>query len=94
MFNTDELKGKWKEVKGEVVKKWGELTDSDLDRTEGNAESLVGVIQQKFGMKKEEVHEQLTDIAAKWREKGKEQAGKVADVANNKIDQAKTNLKN
>lgn len=94
MFNKDELAGKWREVKGEVSKKWGEITDSDLETTKGNAESLVGLVQQKLGVKKEEAQQHLSDIASTWRAKGKSEVSKVADAANSKIDDAKDKLKN
>ncbi|CAN5413789.1 hypothetical protein BH10BDE1_BH10BDE1_27630 [soil metagenome] len=94
MFNKDEMAGKWKEVKGEISKKWGEITDNDLEKTKGNAESLVGLLQQKLGLKKEEVHDHLTKVASDWRARGEAKGSQVADAANRKIDQAKNNLKN
>jgi len=53
-FNDDMFHGKWTEIKGEIQKKWGHLTDNDLEATKGNATSLLGLIQQKVGMAKEE----------------------------------------
>ena len=94
MFNTEELNGKWKEIKGEITKKWGEIKDNDLETTKGNAESLVGLIQQKMGLKKEEAQKHLADVATTWRAKGKDVVSKVADSANSKIDDAKDKLKN
>lgn len=93
MFNSDELNGKWKEIKGEITKKWGQLSDNELEVTKGNAESLVGLMQQKLGMKKEEVHQQLSEVASRWRKEGGRVVEKVADSANRKIDEAKKNLK-
>jgi uncharacterized protein YjbJ (UPF0337 family) len=83
MMNSDELKGKWLEIKGEIAKKWGELTDNDLEKTKGNFGALVGLLQQKLGMKKEEASEHLKTIADRW-----------SDTANTKIDEAKDKLKN
>jgi uncharacterized protein YjbJ (UPF0337 family) len=93
MFNTDELKGKWKEIKGEMTKKWGELTDDDLEKTKGNFGSLVGLFQQKLGLKKEEAHDHLTQIADRYKAKGANAGSKVANVANQKIDDAKNRMK-
>ena len=34
-MNEDILKGKWHEMKGEVKKQWGKLTDDDLKTISG-----------------------------------------------------------
>ena len=94
MFNSEELKGKWLEVKGDITKKWGELTDDDLERTKGNFNSLVGVVVQKMGLKTEEVSQQLKDIAARYLVKAESATKDVADKANQTIDRTKDKLKN
>lgn len=49
----DMLKGRWKQIKGEIQKQWGKLTDDELDEIEGNREKLIGKIQEKYGYTKE-----------------------------------------
>jgi uncharacterized protein YjbJ (UPF0337 family) len=93
MFNSDELKGKWNEIKGEIGKKWGELTHDDLDKTKGNFLALVGLVQQKIGLKKEEAEKHLNEIADRWKQKGANAGSNVADKANEHIDSAKDKLK-
>ena len=57
----DEIKGNWREYKGRLKEKWGEITDDDLDRIAGKRDQLLGVLQQQYGRTKEaaekEVHE-------------------------------------
>jgi len=48
-MNEDILKGKWHEMKGEVKKQWGKLTDDDLKTISGEKEKLVGILQTKYG---------------------------------------------
>ena len=48
-MNRDVLKGKWHQLKGEVKAQWGKLTDDDLDRVEGDAEKLIGRLQERYG---------------------------------------------
>ena len=81
-MNTDIIKGKWMEVKGEILNKWGKLTDSELDQTKGNITSIAGLIQQRYGDLKEDVSAKLNDIF----ERGKEA---VAD----KSEQVKENVR-
>lgn len=60
-MNKDELKGKWKQVKGNVKKNWGKLTDDDLDQIEGNKDILEGKIQERYGISKEEAKKQIDE---------------------------------
>jgi uncharacterized protein YjbJ (UPF0337 family) len=52
-MNTDVLKGKWHQIKGDVKSRWGKLTDDDLDRAEGDAEKLIGRVQERYGYQRE-----------------------------------------
>jgi uncharacterized protein YjbJ (UPF0337 family) len=58
-MNTDVLKGKWKQLRGEAKKWWGELTDDDLDKIAGDRDKLVGVIQERYGYAKEEAEREV-----------------------------------
>lgn len=35
-FNENTIKGKWLEIKGEIQKSWGKLTDDEIDKTQGD----------------------------------------------------------
>jgi uncharacterized protein YjbJ (UPF0337 family) len=48
-MNEQILKGKWHQLKGDVKSRWGKLTDDDLDRAEGDAEKLIGRVQERYG---------------------------------------------
>ena len=60
-MNWDQIQGKWKELKGQAKVKWGRLTDDELDMAEGQRDQLVGKLQQKYGIAKEEAERQLDD---------------------------------
>lgn len=60
-MNADQLKGKWKQMKGSVKERWGKLTDDDLDIINGQNEQLVGKIQEKYGIAKDEAQRQVDD---------------------------------
>lgn len=61
-MNSDILEGKWKQLKGEVQKRWGELTDDELDQVEGHREKLIGKLQEKYGYTRERAENEINDL--------------------------------
>ena len=60
-MNWDQIEGKWKQLKGSAKQKWGKLTDDDLDFVAGKRDQLVGRIQERYGISKEEAQRQIED---------------------------------
>ena len=58
-MNNDVFKGKWHQIKGEIKRKWGKLTDNDLTEAEGDIEKLVGKIQERTGEGREAIERRL-----------------------------------
>ncbi len=58
-MNKDVMKGKWKQVRGQVRIWWDKLTDNDLDRIGGNFEMLVGLLQQKYGYTRQRAADEI-----------------------------------
>jgi uncharacterized protein YjbJ (UPF0337 family) len=58
-MNWEQAKGQWTQMKGSVRKQWGKLTDDDLDVIAGERERLVGKIQERYGIAKEEADRQV-----------------------------------
>lgn len=58
-MNWDQMEGKWKQMKGTVKQKWGKLTDDDLDVIAGSKDKLVGRIQERYGIAKEEAQSEV-----------------------------------
>ncbi|MFZ0657334.1 MAG: CsbD family protein [Candidatus Binataceae bacterium] len=54
-MNSDQIKGKLKQLGGQMKKKWGQLTDDDLKEASGNLDILVGKIQELSGDRREEI---------------------------------------
>ncbi|MBW3245808.1 CsbD family protein [Epibacterium sp. DP7N7-1] len=64
-MNWDTIKGNWKQLTGKVKEEWGELTDDEITEAEGDREQLVGKIQAKYGIAKDEAEKQVDDFLAK-----------------------------
>jgi uncharacterized protein YjbJ (UPF0337 family) len=60
-MNSDQLQGKWKQLKGSVKERWGKLTDDDFNVINGQREQLVGRVQERYGVAKEEAQKQVDD---------------------------------
>lgn len=58
-MNQDQIKGNWKQLKGKIQEKWGELTNDDLDQIEGEREQLVGKLQEKYGYARERAEREV-----------------------------------
>lgn len=61
-MNWDTMKGQWKQFRGKVKEQWGELTDDDLDRIEGKRDQLLGAVQKRYGVARDEAEKQLRDF--------------------------------
>lgn len=61
-MNEDRIRGDWKQLKGKAKEKWGELTDDDVARVDGQRDQLAGVLQQKYGIAKDEAERQIDEF--------------------------------
>jgi uncharacterized protein YjbJ (UPF0337 family) len=59
---SDVLKGNWKQLKGKVQEKWGELTDDEVDQVKGESKQLVGLLQEKYGYNKQRAQDEVDDF--------------------------------
>jgi uncharacterized protein YjbJ (UPF0337 family) len=75
--NTNIVRGKWDEFKGEARKIWGDINDNDLDRTNGNVEAIGGLIQQKYGHLKDDAKAKWDQLLARY---GHQAAGSTEQV--------------
>ncbi len=58
----DTVKGDWTKIRGKVKEQWGKLTDDDLDRIEGKRDQLLGAVQKKYGVARDEAERQLSEF--------------------------------
>ncbi|MBW4962064.1 CsbD family protein [Sulfitobacter sp. CW3] len=66
-MNWDTVKGNWKQMTGKIKEEWGDLTDDDLTEAAGERDQLVGKIQAKYGIAKEEAEKQVDNFMAKHK---------------------------
>jgi uncharacterized protein YjbJ (UPF0337 family) len=61
-MDWNQVQGNWKQFKGKVKARWGDLTDDELDVIDGRREELLGKIQKAYGIGKDEAERQLRDF--------------------------------
>jgi len=67
-MNWDQIEGKWKQFTGSARERWGKLTDDDIQTLTGKKDNLVGRIQERYGIAKEEAEKQAEDWSLALKE--------------------------
>ena len=67
-MNWDRIEGKGNQFKGSLEEQWGKLTDDDLDVIAGKRDQLTGMIQESYGISREETEKQV----AAWQTRQKD----------------------
>ncbi len=61
-MNWDQIKGNWKQFRGKARQQWGRLTDDDLEVAAGNRDEMIGRVQERYGIARDEAERQV----AQW----------------------------
>ncbi len=65
-MNTDVIKGKWLQIRGEIQNQWGKLTNDDVDQIEGSADKLIGKLQERYGYARERAQQEIARFTQRW----------------------------
>lgn len=67
-MNNDIIKGHWHEIKGNLKKQWGKLTDDQIAQMQGSYEELEGVLEKNYGYKKDQAEKEIKEFIErnKW----------------------------
>jgi uncharacterized protein YjbJ (UPF0337 family) len=83
-MNENTVKGKWLETKGDLQKAWGNLTDDELEKTQGDIKAIKGLIQKRYGDLQESSADKLSDIFKRFESKKDSVVKNVKNAINNK----------
>jgi len=56
----EKIKGSWNQTKGAIKEQWGKLTDDDLLEIEGRRDQLVGKLQTRYGISRDQAEAQVS----------------------------------
>ena len=60
-MNWDVIQGNWMQIKGKALEKWGKLTNDDLDVIDGKEQVLIGKLQERYGLAKDDAEKQVKE---------------------------------
>jgi uncharacterized protein YjbJ (UPF0337 family) len=80
-MNSDEIRGKWNQMKGSVKQQWAKLTDDDLSAIDGQRDRLIGKIQERYGIAREEAERRLHQ----WKMPQHEEVVRHEEVTRRKV---------
>ena len=63
-MNRDTFGGQWRQMQGEMKRRWGKLTDDELTEIEGNADKFLGKLQEHYGYGREQAEREFDDFLA------------------------------
>lgn len=97
-FDTEVLKTKWKDISLEARKRWDSISEKDLEKVKGNAVAMVSLVQQKFGISKEDATKKVEELMSKYpkdelKAKVSEGAIKALGTANSILGQVRNKIK-
>lgn len=61
-MNWDEIKGSWRQQKGRLKEKWGDMTDDELDVIDGKRDQLLGFLQKRYGKTREVAEREVREF--------------------------------
>lgn len=61
-MNSDTLKGQWKQLMGRAKQTWSKITDDELLKIKGNVQQLSGLIQERYGVAREDAEKQIENF--------------------------------
>ena len=66
-MNNDIFAGDWKQFQGKLLEQWGKLTNDDLDVAAGRRDQIVGKLQERYGLAKDEAERQIKEFEKRHR---------------------------
>ncbi len=64
-MNWDRIQGEWKQLTSSMKGKWAKLTDDDVRLIGAKKDALVGKIQERYGILRDEAERQVDEWVSK-----------------------------
>jgi len=64
-MNWDRVQGEWKQLSSQVKSRWAKLTDDDMKTVSAKKDALVGKLQERYGILRDEAEKQIDGLIAR-----------------------------
>jgi uncharacterized protein YjbJ (UPF0337 family) len=61
-MNKDQAGSQWDQLSAKVKQTWGDLTDDEVKKAEGNVDELIARIREKYGDSKDSIAEKINQL--------------------------------
>jgi uncharacterized protein YjbJ (UPF0337 family) len=95
-MTTSRLQSDWNSLKGKLKQRYGQLTDDDLTFADGKVDELLGRLQEKLGVSRDDLDATLDELAAQGESAfahAKAKAVEVSETARAKVGAVADDLK-
>lgn len=81
MTTQEMVRGNWNSIVGAIKERFGDITNDDLSKVQGNIEQLVGLIQRKAGQSRQQVEQFLEQCCSETSGLVSQAASKAGQAA-------------
>ena len=92
-MNETFAKGKWTELKGELLKTWGKITGDEFEANKGDMTAIAGLVQQRYGLAKEDASTKVGSVFSRYGAALEQKLENVKDKVSDSVERAKANTK-
>jgi uncharacterized protein YjbJ (UPF0337 family) len=61
-MNKGLIKGKWRQLKGDIRHRWRKISDDDLNGVQGDSETFIGKLQERYGYARNRARRELDEF--------------------------------
>lgn len=87
-MQQEQVQGNWEQLKGNLLKEWGKLTEDDLQQVKGNWKVLKGKLIERYGLTQEQAAEKYEQFMDKMAVDGSEILANMSHMADNVNEKA------
>jgi uncharacterized protein YjbJ (UPF0337 family) len=67
-MEKETFEGKWQQMKGDIQKKWGKLTNDEIEQTKGDYNVFMGKLTEKYGDSKSNLKDEVNEFIRNYKE--------------------------
>jgi uncharacterized protein YjbJ (UPF0337 family) len=66
LLSGEQIQAKWQQQVGSAKIAWGKLTEDELLKSEGHAQRLAGLVQERYAVTRDEADRQVKSFLEKY----------------------------